>query len=300
MIDNCTSNVTVNAACVYTANGGANVGGIMGWGGGKGTTVSNCTNHGTVSCGTGIAAEGTLANNVGGVIGGISGNADEPASVVNCSNRASVNVHGNGGGVVGNIGSAVTLERLSNYGDVTSTCTNGRVGGVAGNLGAANVSLSESFNKGKVSGIKANLGGLVGYAIGASVRNCYNSGDVALSSGNNANNGGIVGHKADANAKIEYCYNCGAFIIGDDKTNFGAIAGTNAAADVIASNVKGCYYESGKGAVKGLAKNNEDIATVAEGKTADEMKAGAFPEWSTTIWSFSSGHYPSLKNNPEN
>lgn len=298
IVDNCHNYADINACSSFSANGGANVGGVIGWANGAQITVSNCSNNGAIDA----SGHNVLANNIGGVAGAFSGSDINNCAILdNCSNKGAITVRGNAGGIFGNCGGNATLKRLSNYGNVTSTGGNARMGGVGGSMTGEKTELSESFNNGTIVGL-VNTGGLIGYIeTGAAVRNCYNAGSVTVT-GNNANNGGVVGHKKDTKSIIENSYNCGPMVGSDKKTNFGAICGSNlgTATDIL-QNITGCVYEIGKGAVKAIAKNVDTAVdeSIASAKTTAEMTSGTtFNGWNTEIWSFKSGSYPLLISNP--
>lgn len=297
-IENCSSNANIKACGSFTANGGASVGGLIGWASGKEIVIRGCSNYGAISAGD----ISVLANNVGGLIGNVSGTDDCPIKVENCANFGELSVRGNSGGVLGNASSNAELKCLANYGKVKSTGGNARLGGVVGSMSSETVSLSESFNKGVIDGL-VNTGGVAGYIeTGATVQNCYNAGAMTVT-GNNPNNGGVVGHKKDTKSVVKNCYNCAQMTGNDDKTNFGGVLGSNlGTATDVQINVSACVYESGKGAVKALAKNPDNTvdASIASAKTYEEMTNGSiFTSWDKDVWNFAAGKYPVLKNNPE-
>ena len=141
-----------------------------------------------------------------------------------------------------------------------------------------------------------NSGGVVGFIKGkVHVTNCYNKGEIKLNG--NANTGGVVGHVNDANPVVSYCYNASDFMSKNGASGTGGVAGMNTAGNI--SCVSYCYYESGRGFVKG-AGNNTDAPGVVEALSAEQMTSGTpFSNWDTDIWNFTAGEYPSLKNNPE-
>lgn len=59
-----------------------------------------------------------------------------------------------------------------------------------------------------------------------------------------------------------------------------------------------CYYLNSI-SLGGVNGNNYAAGSTFYEKTSDEMKNGtAFANWSTDIWTFESGKYPTLKNTP--
>lgn len=158
-IDSC-----ANYANVYAA-GTRCAGGIIG--GVSESNISDCVNYGTVT------AEQCLGT--GGIAGGIGASA--LVAVVN-NGHVSGNV-----GTGGIVGSTVMRKSDGTYSDVTigSAHNYGLVEGddnIGGIVGEAQVSVSDSYNKGEVYGHGTFAGGIVGYAPVAVIHSCYNNGPV--------------------------------------------------------------------------------------------------------------------------
>ena len=139
-------------------------------------SIDKCVNYGKIVV---YSASNTLVNNVGGVIGNMSGGSEErPTIVAECYNYGDISFIGNTGGVAGNVGNGnIQLRRCGNYGALAATAGNGRTGGVAG--GSSGV-IDECFNLGTVSCSPANgnnTGGIVGYNLGA-ITGCTNVGSI--------------------------------------------------------------------------------------------------------------------------
>ncbi len=165
-------NVGVTDAYV---EGQSQVGGLIGWSAGFGTSVSNSYATGVVT-GTGY--------NVGGLIGNSSG------SVSNSYATGAVTGTGNNvGGLIGYAyGASVSVSNSYATGAVTGTSYS--VGGLIGGLtGSSSGSVSNSYATGAVMGTSYSVGGLIGQTSG-SVSNSYATGAVT---GPGDEVGGLVG-----------------------------------------------------------------------------------------------------------
>ncbi len=162
-------NVGVTDAYV---EGQSQVGGLIGWSAGFGTSVSNSYATGVVT-GTGY--------NVGGLIGNSSG------SVSNSYATGAVTGRNNVGGLIGYAyGASVSVSNSYATGAVTGTGYN--VGGLIGGLtGSSSVSVSNSYATGAVRG-SSQVGGLIGDSSGT-VSNSYATGTVM----GNIFVGGLIG-----------------------------------------------------------------------------------------------------------
>ena len=169
-----------NCHNIGSVSGDRYVGGVVGYssgGIGASASVTNCYNTGAVSG----------AEEVGGVVGlNNSGDSSASVSVTNCYNTGEVsgpdsgNIRGYSyvGGVVGlNRG---TVENCYNTGTISSKRNTSDVGGVVGCNGGTvdnGGTVENCYNTGTVtgpdSGSDSNVGGVVGYNIGASVTDCY-------------------------------------------------------------------------------------------------------------------------------
>ena len=142
-----------------------------------------------------------------GSVGGVVGYAYS-TTITNCYNTGSVTGSSYVGGVVGYAyasSGTTTITNCYNTGSVTNTATSfSYVGGVVGRAsGNDTITITNCYNTGSVSGSE-NVGGVVGYAGGATITNCYNTGSVK-STGSSV--GGVVGYAS--NATIANCYNTG-------------------------------------------------------------------------------------------
>lgn len=102
------------------ANGAGNSGGVIGEVGGTDVSIDKCVNYGKIVV---YSASNTLVNNVGGVIGNMSGGSEErPTIVAECYNYGDISFIGNTGGVAGNVGNGnIQLRRCGNYGALAAT-----------------------------------------------------------------------------------------------------------------------------------------------------------------------------------
>ena len=293
MITGCKNYADVKGA-VNAAEGLNKTAGVVAEAKGAAVVIDGCENHGH------IYAPGATgkAHGCGGVVAVADGPAYDDTKVVvkNCKNYGKCEFAGNSGGVVGQVTKNADIFRCANYAEMSNTSAGMRFGGVAGNVNGPSL-ISECFNLGSVIGVGGNQGGVVGVILEtAHVENCYNKGTLTAP-GNNKNNAGVVAHINTATGSVKNCYNAGVFVATDGKANGGAVAGSNAAANL--AYISGCYYETGLGFTKG-AGGGTDAAGVVEGLATDQIKTGsAFTGWDTSIWKFTAGEYPTLVNNPE-
>lgn len=226
VLENCVNEAEVSASAKgYCA-------GIIGYAG-SGTEIVNCTNNGGVSgCGdyvggiagtavTSVKIEGCInsaavANtgkpssysySTGGIAGGLSESSSGNSSIIRCGNTGDISsTLKRTGGIVGSLGGKV--EDCFNTGNVTGTYG---VGGIAGDSGGASSSVSDCYNIGTVTGNEPSasfsdtnakgvggvIGGVSSTGNAASVKNCYNAGDVVLStSDETVLAGGVVGNSS--------------------------------------------------------------------------------------------------------
>ena len=260
-----------------------NVGGVVGHvdlaSSGGVITITNCYNTGVVS-GSGDYVGGVVGHansslimtncfNTGDVsgtsyVGGVVGWADDNATITNCYNTGSVTGSEYGGGVVGYAPSA-TITNCYNVGAVSGT--GDRVGGVAGDgsatiincyntgiisgsssvggiVGRASGTMNNCYNIGSVSGSGDDVGGVVGYVVGATITNCYNTGSV---SGSGDGVGGVVGDAYDSIVNIitiANCFNTGSV---SGSSNIGGVVGNVNSSGTITS----CYYGGGVTGTRG-------------------------------------------------
>ncbi len=186
----------------------------------QGSLLENCHNFVKV---TGKEKEGTRANLFG--YAGVAGSATN-AVIRGCSNQAEIQgVQGGIGGILGithrNDEANVTVESCWNTGKIAMTSFMATVPGVGGIVGS--------------TGEKGTL----------NVRNCYNTGAVAVdcscSSTHSAGVGGIVGYGRKGTLSIEGCYNTGS-ISNAHLSNFGIANGIFAKNSSAKLTVTDSYY----------------------------------------------------------
>ena len=146
--------------------------------------IFNLTVEGTVTGTGGSAYSGGVGGIVGTLYSSSYGTPSGTASVVNCVSRVSVTGGMNVGGIVGIIGGngEKTVQSCANFGAVTG---NGNVGGLIGNFNYKGT-LYDSYNRGEITALAGNGGGLVGQIndSSAAVRRCYSTGIVTGNAGN--------------------------------------------------------------------------------------------------------------------
>lgn len=267
-----------NEANLYSKGG--TVGGIAGQV--AETTITGCTNYGNI--------EGR--NCLGGIVGKLDGTISSCVNngTVTSNAEAEINesLKEDVGGIAGNATVEAEVFDCTNNGTVTAKNCN-RVGGIVGYIYAGS-DVTNCENTASVTG-KKGVGGVVGYAApdghasankdyGYSIVGCANSGPVS----GEENVGGVVGITcavADENEsmaglalEVSSCNNKGSV---SGTTNVGGIVGSNNAVSTsetkaiqAATEVSGCIntgrVPDGAGAIVG--KNND------QGTTSSEKKAG--------------------------
>ena len=161
------------------------------------STLTNCTNNGTV--------DAAKYEGIGGLVGNVGSSA-----IISCTNNGDViSMRRWIGGCFGNFGSGSVAVHCVNHGDVICSFTDeitdvtflGGIGGIVGNCGGT---IYECYNDGTITGYindtNYTTGGLVGILSGK-IYDSYNLGICNL--------GGIVG-KASQNSAIYNSVNFGA------------------------------------------------------------------------------------------
>ena len=306
LIENC-----VNRANI-TAPGSSFVGGLAGTCTGNNITIKGCENYGKIL--------GT-AGSSGGIVASITSTANENIYITSCHNYGNLEIasiaSSSAGGVVGRSTNNTNAEIkwCSNRGNISLEAnSNNGTGGIIGSLFGYSV-VQECFNLGEIKTF-TNTGGIAGLlnpgsgtANYTSINNCYNKGTIFYTTRTAVNNGGIAGNLTNYwAAPIEYCYNAGATNLPPTAVDrYSGIASANSIAGGNLKEefkgVKDCFYESDLGYIGGLGGSvvPADVAEKAEGKTTEEMQPATpyTANWETSIWQFTAGKYPMLKNNPE-
>ncbi len=169
-------------------------------------------------------------------VGGITGYISNSVNLTNCNNAGNVtgvtSSYGSSywsdcrvGGVVGEANATSSLSECYNTGTVNGTCNDNNscyVGGVVGC--SSDIILTDCFNEGEITGTLTNING---YSCGvscyvsgilgfvhhstATIKNCYNKGDISLiSSKCSCCLGGVLGGvEYSASAILLNCFNTG-------------------------------------------------------------------------------------------
>jgi len=305
LIENC-----VNRANL-TAPGTSNTGGIVGVCTGNNIVIKLCKNYGKI-----LGAAGSN----GGIAANLTSTGSENIYITSCHNYGDLDIASAAssvtGGITGRVSATarVEIKWCSNRGTITIpvNSTTG-TGGIIGALVGSSV-VRECFNLGLINTF-TNTGGIAGLlnpgtgvTSSAGIYNCYNKGTIIYATRTAVNNGGIAGNLTNYwTAPIEYCYNASATNMpAQSGDRYSGIASANAipGSSLSAfSGVKGCFYESNLGYVGGLGGSvaPADVVGAAEGKTTADMQTATpyTANWDTSIWQFTAGQYPQLKNNPE-
>ena len=184
--------------------------------------------------------------------GGIAGQLDPAAKILNCTSDVSVSAKDKTGGIAG-YNDGGTIEGCINKGNVSGTYKVGGIvgenwggtvtkcgnlgtvesskrgvstygtGGVAGRSVSSESEISQCYNHGNIISDTEATGGIVGYtnADGATVTDCYNNAEIVIA--NKAGNknisksyaGGIAGTAGTARVYIKNCYNAGSVMNAD-------------------------------------------------------------------------------------
>ncbi len=156
-----------------TAENGEYMGGLVGILQGSTSLISDSSSSGTVNS----------LNSSNSIVGGFAGTVR--GNIHNCSSSASVSGKSRTGGFTGLIGTGITIEGCSAFGDVTSS--GDYTGGFIGSL-SQNSDITDCYARGNVSGMN-RLGGFAGSLTTGTLDRCYSVGKVT----GNTEVGGFVG-----------------------------------------------------------------------------------------------------------
>lgn len=236
-LENChISNATINVEAIDDNF----IGGIVGSNGGN---IKNCTEDVDINA------------NIAAAAGGIAGENSQYSQIIKCSNFGSINVDQlsafNASSVGGIVGANYSIvDRCYNLGNVTcikstvdSGVTNEAIGGIVGLCWDKTTSVTNSYNKGTISGDRL-VGGVVGCggfsgtdSTGTNVYNSYSTGNI----------------KCDDELK-------------------GNIIALNKPEGI----VENCYYL--RNGIQGIANNKEGATFSATEMTENQMKNQSFME----------------------
>ncbi len=251
------------------------VGGIAGYlaGGSIKNCYTSCSVSGTTPESTGLYAYCY----VGGVVG-----YTYNTGLSNCYATGSVSSNATTsdvcGGIVGHVEREATISECYFSGRVTSE---GYAGGIAGRLGNGVGSapvMQNCYSVGTVSG--NNAGGLCGTLCGT-IRNSYAGGSVTGTSWAS----GITGGAFNRGATVECCYATASI------RSTGNRAATICSAYLYIT-VTDCYYLS----TISLSVSSGTTYTQGTAKTLSEIRSYMSSKWSSSVWDFSTGGNPVLKN----
>ncbi len=209
-IDSC-----INHGNIQTVGEGEHAGGIAC--GRNCNYLSGCINYGKVSS----------YRYVGGIV-------SQSASVFDCINYGEVRGElSYVGGIAGDVEADYSyVSGCINHGDVYGYSW---VGGISGGMGDSDSTVADCVNLGNITGIRNNIGGILGDSYECTLTKCYNAGNVE-SDGSFV--GGIVG---DGNASLSY--NKGDVT---GSSYVGGISGDDDATDCFSfASVKGGSYVGG-------------------------------------------------------
>lgn len=188
------------------------------------------------------------------------------------------------GGIVGKTQGAVTIDRCSFDGTISSgkTGSNAGAGGIVGRVNAGSVTITNCANTAGVTGGAA--GGILGYlsAKGSSIENCYSTGAVSGSS----QAGGIAG-QVHSSTEFTNCYTTENTVCGLNGIKTHCYDGSNPPAD--ASVLGSAYQLDGQGNIvlswqagTAPAPKNPHI-TISGSSTLSMTNSGAQPDTTLTV-----------------
>lgn len=166
-------------------------------------TVKNLTIEGNIVEDTGNAWE----------VGGIAALADN-STIQNCTSKVNITCQAShAGGIVGNSAmGTTTIERCSNYGNITRTGDGYvTVGGIIGTIeGADEVILTDCYNKGNISDVDNSdcsggiIGGVYGGVLTLNGYGCFNEGIISDGNGSDFGGGSLWDNSPNYNSKSFY------------------------------------------------------------------------------------------------
>lgn len=226
-----------------------------------------------------------------GYLGGIA--ARSFRTVVNCSATTRIYMTYKqvfAGGIVGYLydltdSGTTKVEGCWFNGSITAANQEIGIGGIVG--GCYYATVSECFaiaNLANLSATSASVGGVVGTVACATVKDCYSAGHVYNYLSTQV--GGVVGHTAEYQASqristITNCYASGLLDTGSEYSRRGVFGdGT------FKPTMTNCYYDAQIAAV-----DNDTIGLTTAAMTTAEGLTG----FSTDVWQFTEGLYPTLK-----
>ena len=153
------------------------------------------------------------------------------------------------GGIVGDCQGAVTLERLSYSGNISSPNSSSRsyFGGIVGSQSSiGTLTISNCYNTGSVSSSSlsySHSGGIIGVNPGTlTISNCYNTGNISSSNSTYSYSGGIIGSSSLSTLIINNCYNIGDISSSNSSSAYcGGIVGDNTGTSTATLNINNCY-----------------------------------------------------------
>lgn len=298
----------------------------------NGSLVDNVNVQGTITGAAQIAggiagqstnyiSNSTFKGNVSSIgdVGGIVGDAF--ASIKKCSTECNLVLNGFSslnhmlGGIVGSIMFTTAVNREAYVVDCNTSgyfqdaYGKGMVGGVVGLLGNG-ARVITSFNTAALSAQRldgtdsdTSTGGVVAWAAGGEITDCYNAGTI-VKTGKSNNVGGIIGYisvsyvfSAGSTTMQNQCYvtnciNTGQIIStpeGDVPTK-GILGNTYVYTgfDPIGECINNCYSDTQ------VSIHKSNVYAI----TTDALTSGSLPQgFSSSIWEAKPGYYPTLKSN---
>ena len=266
------------------AEGAVNcVGGVVGFSNGP---VRNCTFSGSLDGGA----------EVGSIVGEAKDSVTDCHAVADIRHTHYYNALSFGlGGICGNvIGTSKkwgVVQRCYFSGSIYDEQTLSYLGGIAG--GIYNGRIEQCFNNGTLTtaagqgsgGTWRGAGGITGYLSNGEVADSYNAGAVNAPNGNQV--AGIVGYAGGFTGSASNVHNCYSSGMVSNNTDFeyGAVMGSYFAPSIL--DIQNAYYD--------CQTSGQDTASVGWMTTARLISGEPLPGFSTDVWSFTTGQYPSLK-----
>ena len=211
----------------------------------------------------------------GGIVGYVNMNSEasteNPITIQNCTNNATIETTDTSGGIVGyrstgNEIRSLIIANCTNNGTIEGTTSGGIIGMAYEIVKIINCCNNGSIINNQNGSGYAGTGGIVGTSMfKIDIINCYNLGNIE----SKGNAGGIIGYSYWAEKSIENCYSIGKI---SGSVAGGIIGGLNLSNDLLTT--KNCYYlntniSKGIGGWNSSAETLEDI----QGITDTEMQS---------------------------
>lgn len=217
------------------------------------------------------------------------------------SNLGVINVNFIGGGSVGGLvgyNSYSSISQCYSTGTVSSSyysSTSYSGGLVAYNVGSITKCYSTATVSVTSSGGNVYAGGLVGFNGGATIENCYATGNSSSSTSNSTSSshaGGLIGRNSSTSGTVTNCYATGQPTATGGATQYkGGLLGRHSY-----GSYSHCYYDTETTGMSVPYSGGSDVTNVIEGKSTAAMKTqSTYVSWDfSTVWKITGTAYPTF------